>query len=143
MPRLPALLLACCLIPAVPAAEAPAADSLYRRLGGEAGMAAIAGGLIDRSASDPATRRSFAKVDIPRLKKLLAEQFCQLSGGPCRYSGDSMKQVHAGLGIDEAEFYGMVAHLREVLDARGAAQADKNALLALLAPMRRDVVDKP
>lgn len=119
-----------------------ASDSLYQRLGGEPAMQAIATEVLDLSAADPQTSRSLRKVNMPRLKQLLAEQLCMLSGGPCRYSGDSMRESHAGLGISEAEFYGMVEHLRAVLDARGVAQADKNALLAILAPMKRDIVEK-
>ncbi|WP_460534611.1 group I truncated hemoglobin [Chitinimonas naiadis] len=118
------------------------ADTLFDRLGGVQGVNAIAAETLDRSASDPATQRSFDKVNMKRLKQLLGEQLCQLTGGPCKYSGDTMKQSHAGLGITESEFYGMVGHLREILDTRGVTQADKNALLTLLAPMKRDVVDK-
>lgn len=134
------------LIPALPGLIAAlalpvSADTLYDRLGGEAGVAAIAADTLDKTASDPQTRRSFAKVNMKRLKTLVAEQLCQISGGPCHYSGESMKQSHAGLHITEAEFYRMVGHLRAVLDTRQVAQADKNALLALLAPMKRDVVE--
>lgn len=121
---------------------AHADESLFARLGGQPAIEQITSDLIDRSAADPVTGRTFqGKVNIKRLKKLLAEQFCEITGGDCHYSGDSMKQVHAGLGISEAEFYGMVEHLREVLDARGVAIADKNALLAKLAPMQRDIVE--
>jgi hemoglobin len=129
------------LLPAL-AAE-PAGTSLYDRLGGGEGLRIMVGELVDRSASDPATGRSFAKTDLERIKRLLAEQLCQLSGGPCRYSGDDMRQVHGGLGITETEFYGMVGHLRAILDRHGIAQADKNALLAKLAPMAREVIDPP
>lgn len=138
--KLPFCLLALsCLALTLPAR----ADTLYQRLGGQPGVEGIASQLIDRSAADPKTSRTFKeKVDLPRLKRLLAEQICVLSEGGCRYTGDSMKDVHAGLGISEAEFYGMVEHLREVLDAHDIRIADKNALLAKLAPMRRDIVEK-
>ena len=116
-------------------------DTLYTHLGGHEGIAAITDQLVDRSAADPATRRSFQKVDLDRLKRLLTEQLCALSGGPEHYGGDTMREAHAGLGINQSEFYGMVDHLRAILDARGVAQADKNALLAKLAPMQRDVID--
>jgi hemoglobin len=132
---LPALLLLTC--------SQAQAGSLYERLGGDAGLTDIANELIDQSAQDPDTRRSFHKVDIGRLKRLLKEQLCELTGGPCRYTGDTMQHVHGGLGITEGEFYGMVDHLRAILDAHGVAQADKNALLALLAPMKRDIVEEP
>jgi hemoglobin len=114
---------------------------LYDRLGGAPGIAAIADSLIDRVAADPVLGRSFKDSDLERIKKLLAEQICDLSGGPCHYSGDSMKQVHAGHHISEAEFYGMVADLRDVLKQRQVSQGATNELLRLLAPMKRDVVE--
>ena len=127
------------LLLAAPAAGAKA--SLYDRLGGQIGVAAIAGSLIDRVSADPMLGRSFRDSKLERIKKLLAEQICDLSGGPCHYSGDSMKEVHAGHHISEAEFYGMVADLRDVLRERHVSQGATNELLRLLAPMKRDVVE--
>ena len=114
---------------------------LYDRLGGAAGVAAIADTLIARVAADPKLGRSFKDAKLDRIKKLLAEQICDLSGGPCRYSGDSMKEVHAGHQISEAEFFGMVADLRAVLSERHVSQGAANELLRLLAPMKRQVVE--
>jgi hemoglobin len=114
---------------------------LYDALGGEAGVSAIAGSLIDRVSADPKLGRSFKDSNLDRIKRLLAEQICDLSGGPCRYSGDSMREVHAGHHISEAEFFGMVADLRAVLKERHVSQGAANELLRLLAPMKRDVVE--
>jgi hemoglobin len=114
---------------------------LYDSLGGQVGVAAIAAALIDRVSEDPMLGRSFKDSNLDRIKKLLAEQLCDLSGGPCHYSGDSMKEVHAGHHISEAEFYRMVADLREVLKERHVSQGATNELLRLLAPMKRDVVE--
>jgi len=122
-------------------AASSAQRSLCDRLGGVAGVDAIAATLIDRVAADPVLGRSFKDSKLDRIKKLLAEQICDLTGGPCHYSGDSMKEVHAGHHISEAEFYGMVADLREVLKQRHVSQGAANELLRLLAPMKRDVVE--
>ena len=122
-------------------AAAGAQTRLYDRLGGEAGVAAIADTLIDRVSTDPKLGRSFKDSKLDRIKRLLAEQICDLSGGPCRYSGDSMREVHAGHHISEAEFFGMVADLREILKERHVSQSATNELLRLLAPMKRDVVE--
>lgn len=121
------------------AAGAPAV--LYDRLGGQSGVAAIADTLIDRVSADPMLGRSFKDSKLDRIKALLAEQICDLSGGPCHYSGDSMKDVHAGHHISEAEFFGMVAELRRVLKERHVSQGAINQLLRLLAPFKRDVVE--
>ncbi len=114
---------------------------LYDRLGGAAGVSAIAATLIDRVSADPELGRSFKDAKLDRIKTLLAEQICELSGGPCRYSGDSMREVHAGHHISEAEFFRMVEDLRTVLKQRHVSQGATNELLRLLAPMKRDVVE--
>jgi hemoglobin len=123
------------------ASVADAQARLYERIGGRIGVAAIADTLIDRVTADPRLARSFKDSNLGRIKQLLAEQICDLSGGPCRYSGDSMKEVHAGHQISEAEFFGMVADLRDVLRERHVSQGAANELLRLLAPMKRDVVE--
>jgi hemoglobin len=123
------------------AGAAAGGASLYDRLGGEAGVAVIADELIDRVSADPRLGRSFKDTNVDRIKRLLAEQICDLAGGPCKYSGDSMKEVHAGHHISEAEFYGMVAELRVVLKQRHVSLGATNELLRLLAPMKRDVVE--
>lgn len=116
-------------------------DTLYQRLGGQPALQAITDQLIDVASTDPNTKRSFHKVNLPRVKEKLAEQFCVLAGGPCTYTGDDMRLVHRGLQITEREFYGLVEQLRTILDARGVGNREKNELLALLAPMKPQVVD--
>jgi|GEM_PF-407928 len=130
------------LMPAAGAAESPAGSATYQALGGEAGVQAIVHALVEKSTTDPQTRRSFAKINRPRLEKMLALQICDLAGGGCVFDGDPMGPTHAGLKITESEFYGMVEHLRAVLDERGVPIAAKNALLARLAPMKRDIVTR-
>jgi hemoglobin len=132
--------LACSLL-LLAALTAGAHARLYDRLGGQAGVAAICDSLIDRVSADPTLGRSFKDTNLERIKRLLAEQICDLSGGPCHYSGDSMKEVHAGHHISEAEFFGMVADLRDVLKERHVSQGAANELLRLLAPIKRDVVE--
>ena len=124
-------------------ARAADGDTLYARLGGADGVAVIAGQLIDRSAADPVLGRSFKDSNLKRVKQHLAEQFCMLAGGDCTYTGDDMREVHAGHNISEAEFYGLVDLLSAIMKSRGIALADRNRLLGLLAPMKRDVVRVP
>jgi hemoglobin len=123
------------------AAPAPTdTPTLYTRLGGEAMVARIADELIDRTAHDERTKRSFQDVKLARVKEKLREQLCVLAGGPCVYTGDPMKEVHKGLKNTEAEMSLMVQFLREILDNAGVRTAEKNELLRLLAPMKRDIV---
>ena len=96
---------------ALPAVAPP--GSLYARLGGTEKVTAIVKETIDTVAADKRMNQSFDKVDLKRVKELLAEQICSLTGGGCTYSGDTMKDVHAGHHISNAEFYQLVEVLRE------------------------------
>jgi hemoglobin len=136
------LALSCLALGSIHAGAAPVQGaSLYERLGGEPVVAAVANELIDRVLADPRLKRSFEGSNIPRIKKLLAEQICSLAHGPCEYTGDSMRDVHAGHHITEAEFFGVVEQLRATLIAHRVPLRERNELLALLAPMKRDVVE--
>jgi hemoglobin len=129
-----AVLLAACASPP------QATPTLYQRLGGEKVVRQIAYETIQRSSTDPRTARSFKDVKVQRVKEKLYEQICELSGGPCKYSGDGMKEVHKGLKNTEGEFYLLVQFLRDAIDAAGVHEREKNELLRLLAPMKRDIV---
>ena len=122
-------------------ATAPAASEtpLYQRLGGEAGVRRIVVEALGTVSMDPRTRRTFEKVDMKRLQTKIVEHICALTDGGCKYTGDTMKQSHAGMGITEAEFYLMVEALRTSLD-RHVGEREKNELLKILAPMKRDIV---
>jgi len=122
-------------------ASAPAPEaSLYARMGGEPVVRRVVDDVIDRSSTDPRTARSFKDTKIDRVKEKLREQICQLGGGGCAYTGDPMKEVHKGLKNTEAEFYLLVQFLRDALDRNGVGEREKNELLRLLAPMKRDIV---
>lgn len=136
MPRLIALLfLAACAAP-----DPSHAPTLYQRLGAEPVVTRVVSETIDRAATDPRTARSFKDVKLARVKEKLAEQICELAGGGCKYTGDPMDKVHQGLKNTEAEMNAMVQFLRDALDDAGVKDAEKNELLRLLAPLKRDIV---
>jgi hemoglobin len=122
---------------------AGAEQSLYARMGGEEVIRAVVSDTLDQVVADHQLKRSFEKVDVDRVKRLLVEQICELAGGGCHYSGDSMREVHGGHQISEAEFYGLVQILRDNLKRHHVRQRERNELLVLLAPMKRDVVNVP
>ena len=118
------------------------AASLYERLGGEPVVSVIASELIRTAAKDPATSRSFEGVRLQNTERQLAAQICELTGGGCHRDGDNMKDVHGGQGITQQEFYALVEMLRDVMVRHGVALRERNELLALLAPMKRDIVER-
>lgn len=128
------LLLAGCASSGMPKA------SLYERLGGAEGIDAITFDLLARSMADPRIAEDFVEADLVNLHGRLVEQLCALSGGPCTYGGRDMRAAHAGLGLTEADFNALVEHLVDAMRARGVPLSAQNELLAILAPMRREVI---
>lgn len=122
--------------------SAPAcADTLYQQLGGEPKINALATDLVARAHADPRIRDFFDGVSDKKLAGKIAEQFCALSGGPCTYTGRSMRRAHAGLHVSEAAFNALVEDLQDAMDAQHISSAAQNRLLALLAPMARDIIE--
>jgi hemoglobin len=115
--------------------------SLYERLGGLAAINTVVDGFVARCAGDDRINSKFQRSDIPRLKKMLVDQVCEATGGPCTYSGRDMKETHDGMGVTAGEFDALVEDLVSTLDEAGVPKADQDELLGLLAPMRADIVE--
>ena len=65
-------------------------DALYQALGGEAGIARIVDGMLTRAYADDRIKKKFDGVKPQALNESIRKQFCQLSGGPCVYDGETM-----------------------------------------------------
>ena len=116
---------------------------LYERLGGKPAITAVVEDFVGRVAADSRINGKFANTDIPRLKMLLVEQICQASGGPCTYTGRSMKATHTGMGVSSAEFDALVGDLVATLNKFKVPEREKNELLGALGPMKKDIVERP
>lgn len=135
------LALAACAPPAMNEARAVQdSSSLYQQLGGLPGIQRIVEGLLINISEDERIVHHFSETDIERLNEKLIEQICVESGGPCQYTGDSMRDSHAGFDISEADFNALVEDLIAAMEAEGVPVAAQNRLLARLAPMRGDII---
>ena len=121
---------------------APAApdDRLYRELGGRTAIQAFTDDFYDRMLQDARIARYFDGINVRHLKRVLADYFCVVAGGPCVYDGVSMKDAHAHLGIDRPAFNALVENLQDAMGAAGVPFAAQNRLLARMAFFHRDIV---
>jgi hemoglobin len=117
------------------------AGSLFERLGGKDGITAVVDDFVGRCADDARINGKFAKTDVPRLKSMLIDQVCEASGGPCTYSGRSMKETHDGMGVTAGEFDALVGSLVATLNRFDVPKAEQDELLGLLGPMRGEIVE--
>ena len=114
-------------------------ESLFNRLGGLPVIKIVVSETIDEVSSNPKTSRSFKDIKLPKLKESVVSQICKLTGGGCEYDGETMLNSHKDAKITTAEFESFVAIFRESLN-RHTNTREKNELLKILAPMKRDIV---
>jgi hemoglobin len=117
--------------------------SLYRRLGGRDAIANVVGDFVANVVKDDRINQRFKGLQPPQVEKLktnLADQICEATGGPCAYLGRDMKTVHQGMRITDAEWNATVEALVQALDKHKVGAKEKSELLALLGPMKPDIV---
>ena len=124
-----------------PAQDAAAKKSLYERLGGADAVSAVIDDFAGRVLKDEKINKKFAKSDAPRLLYHLKQQVCAATGGPCKYTGLSMKESHKNMKVTEGEFNALVGHLVDTLAKFNVPEAEKNELLGILGPLKSEIVE--
>lgn len=115
--------------------------SLFERLGGQDAITAVVDSFVARCAGDDRINGKFARTDIPRLRKMLVDQVCEAAGGPCTYSGRSMRETYDGMAVTNGEFAALVEDLVATLNDFNVPDAEQQELLGVLGPMRDEIVE--
>jgi hemoglobin len=115
--------------------------SLCDRLGGLDAIKAAVDSWVARVAGDDRINRKFERTDIPRLKKEVVDQLCEATGGPCSYTGRSMRDTHTGMKTTAGEFDAVMQDLGATLDEFNVPKAEQDELVDLLRPMRDEIVE--
>ncbi len=144
---LPGIAVALLLAGAAPVqAQQGEGKSLYERLGGVYAIAVVVDDFIERLSvndvlnANPAIDEARARVPAAGLKYRVTELVCQATGGPCEYSGRTMKASHAHLSITEREWQAMVADFRRTLDKFQVPAREQEELLAIVESTKGDIV---
>lgn len=116
--------------------------SLYERLGGKEAIVAVIDDFVTNVGQDTRINKYFEGSDTKRLKSQLVDQVCEAAGGPCKYKGHNMKNAHQGMGIKSSEFDALVEDLKKTLDKFKVPTNEQNDLLAVLGPLKKDIVEK-
>src|SRR5262245_10267420 len=93
--------------------------SLCERLGRYVGIAAVVDDFLARALADGKIARFFTGHSADskgRFRQQVVEQLCMLAGGPCVYTGRTMKTSHTGLGVTERDWDLTVKYLAASLD---------------------------
>ncbi len=125
--------------PATPAPP-PAPKSLYDRLGGQPAITAVVAEFVGNTTTDPRIMDRFFNTDAENLKAKLVELVCMAAGGPCKYTGKSMEDAHAGMDLVDDEFNALVEDLVKAMDKYKVPEKEKGEVLGALGPMKPQMV---
>ena len=131
---------------AAPATAQPATKSLYERLGGLYSIATVVDDFIERLLvngtlnANPAIKEARTRVPKAGLKFQATALVCEVTGGPCKYTGRTMKESHARLNINEAQWQAMVADFRKTLDKFKVPSREQDELITIVGSTKKDIV---
>jgi len=121
--------------------------SLYKRLGGYDVIAAFANEFIDWIVADKQLSRLFvsgySESKLRVIRQLVVNQLCELTGGPCFYTGRDMKTAHKGLGITGADWKIAVDLLTAALDKYQVAPQAQSELMQIIQGMKSMIIEHP
>lgn len=115
--------------------------TIFDDIGGEPAVAALVDALYQRLLADPDLVSHFEGSDVQRLQAhQRALLTVALGGSAAEYAGRMMQPAHAGLAISHEAFDRVLDHLRAALAGAGVAPPTAARILAILQPLRADVV---
>jgi hemoglobin len=115
---------------------------VFKDFGERPGLVKIMDDFMIGLLKDTRTKPFFVDADQERVKEQLVEQICEILKGPCQYKGAKMTPVHKELGINREHFNALVEQLQLAMDKNSVPFSSQNKLLAVLAPMHRQIVTK-
>jgi len=119
--------------------------SLFDRLGGSTGIAAIVDSLVAAHLENPLIRARFlpylempGRMDV--IKGHVRTFFEAGSGGPRSYTGRSMQEAHRGMNISEAEYMAALDDILAGLRKRGVDEQTQKDVLAIAYSLKGDIL---
>lgn len=120
------------LVDSAAAGLAAVSASLYQRLGGAAGVAALVDDAVDRHAANPVLAALFRGQDLPQLKAL-GERFLSAGTGA---SGQGLTMgaptQHVGMRFSPEQLQAVVGDMTDALVERGVGAVELGEVLALV-----------
>ncbi|MBB3232580.1 group I truncated hemoglobin [Halomonas stenophila] len=119
--------------------------TLYERLGGERGIAALVEDIVETHMQNPRIQARFLPyredpAHLEEVKGHLRDFLSSGSGGPQEYRGRSMPEAHRGMNINEAEYMAAVDDILDVLDRHGIDPQTRLEVLGIAYSLKGEIM---
>jgi hemoglobin len=119
-------------------------ESLYKRLGGYDALAAVTDDFIGRLAANKDLSRFFVGLSDDskvKIRQHIIDFLCNKTGGPCAYTGRTMKDTHKGLKITENDWKTSADLLGETLKKFNVPKKETDEVFAFVTSLKNDIVE--
>ena len=113
--------------------------SLYQQLGEREGIANVVEDLLYLIVEDDRINQQFKGMDVAQFHHNLTDQLCELSGGPCTYTGREMRELHADMAITDTQFNALAENLILAMEQNDIPTGAQNRLIKQLLPLYPDI----
>ena len=130
-------------------ADSAATPSLYERMGGVYGIAAVMDVLTDRlfdnvwANRNPYVAKMHERNGRPGFKFMVTAWSVEQTGGPACYPGRDMHYAHVDMEASEHDFDVVALEIAASLSYCGVGVQEQKEYLALIESYRREVLDAP
>ncbi|OGU75558.1 MAG: globin [Ignavibacteria bacterium RBG_16_34_14] len=120
--------------------------SLYERLGGVKPISLVVDDFIDRLVANdilnenPMINAGREHSPAAYLKFQVTNLVCQVTGGPCVYTGLGMKESHVHMNITENEWQVMRDEFKKTLDKFQVPEKEQKELFDIIESTKKDIV---
>jgi hemoglobin len=114
-------------------------ESLYQQLGERAGIANVVEDLLYLIVEDERINQQFKGMDVAQFHHNLTDQLCELSGGPCTYTGRKMRELHSDMAITDTQFNALAENLILAMEQNDIPTGAQNRLIKQLLPLYPDI----
>lgn len=120
--------------------------SLYERLGGVKPISLVVDDFIDRLVANdilnanPMIKAGRENSPDAYLKFQVTNLVCQVTGGPCVYTGLGMKESHKHMNITEEEWQVMRDEFKKTLDKFSVPEKEQKELFDIVESTKKDIV---
>ncbi|MCP1335558.1 group I truncated hemoglobin [Futiania mangrovi] len=118
----------------------PAGPAVFDRCGGFARVSRMVMSFYDRVGESDLLAPYFEEIDMARLIDHQTKFFASMMGGPASFNDETLRRVHARLGISGEAFDEMAVLLRETLEDFDLDPADVDTVLHAFVSRRTLVV---
>ena len=121
-----------------------AQESLYKRLGGYDAIAAVTDDFIGRLVGHKDLARYFVGMSDDskvKVRQHIVDFLCNKSGGPCAYTGRTMKETHKGLKITENDWKTAAELLGETFKKFNVPKKETDEVFAFVSSLKTDIVE--